>query len=636
MARQHRLSVRLIAALGLLGTGCADTLALKPAFDGPLWSDVLQPDEGGPFWTPIGFVANSRGGTVTPLDLRHRTTASDQVGGPFLPPRRVATGDERQLGQVAAWSPADDTVTVFIVDHTHEVLLEAPYVTGTTDLGGGVLEPTVPELTHTEPVFVDADGSGESATVDTIELRYSYTTTEDWTIRFDGGEWTVFGSRSGRQTRSPIPGRVWTSDNRELTFTLRGQATAGDEIQLSTDSGVVEHDLGAVPMSVMQVPDEDLLVVGLWDRESHLGDLALWDPATQSEVGRVALPEDSQPWRLTFDDTGTLYVGDARRSAVYIVDLDTDAPEGSLVEELLTPAGVEAVAVVRQDEDALSQRPGYHHLFVAPVDDNRVDVYDLDAGEWIDVNPRDGIDGGLDLRSPVVGLSTIPVPIKLLEETNAGTRRTERVVAVTTLDGALRLIEAETGCLAIDGQGARLTAEPGAELVLFNDLGDGSTPVLVTNDDTARQVVSSSCGGIARDETWTLVYDGVVGAYRAIGAVSGEQEGLVYEDIRYTTDNGSLSWVVLSGTLPTTDGDSFLFAVEDGVLELSEVVQTTTDIPITFQLPGPPLAFTMEMGPSGGGWDPDRTKAHVLMPVTNSDVVVRVRPQGWSVDHIWN
>jgi hypothetical protein len=431
-----------------------------------------------------------------------------------------------------------------------------------------------------------------------------------------------------------VTGQQWTADQRELTFKIEGSATAGDRFTLSTDNGVIEHDLGSVPLSLLEVPESDLMVVGTWDREADLGDVMIWDRLTASEVGRIALPEGSQPWRLTWDDAGRLFAGDARRSAVYIIDLDLTTPEDSVVDEIVTPAPIQDLAVVQQEEDELTQREGYSHLFVAPIDDNRVDLYDLESGTWVDVNPRDGIAGGLDLRSPVVGLSTIPIPIKLLEEANNGNRHKERVVAVSTTDGALRLVQGIDGCLAIDSQGARLIADVGAERVTFNDYGDSSNPVLVTNDATSRQVVSSDCGGIARDESWTMVYDGVEGAWRARGSVSGEQDGLVYEDTRYTTDEGGLSWLLLAGTRPSTDGDTFFFQVEDGVLEMTEMIVSAQSI-MTFNLPGPPVAFTIDMGPTGGAWNEDRTKAMVLLPLTNNDVVMRIRPQGWTPEVSW-
>ena len=632
MAHQRLTGVPRLVLVGLLTgmTACRPDPTLRPTFDGPIFADIFTPEEGGPFWTTLAFVSNSRDGSVVPLDIRHNTAVSDQYAAPFIAPRRVATGDERQLGQVVAWSPGDETIDVFVIDHTNALLVQAPYIIGVSDEG----EPQIPVATVTTPVFDDADGSGGTARMVGVEVRNGFTTTEDWTVTYDGAVWSVSGTNSGRQSRTALTGRPWTSDQRELTFEIKGTATPGDQFTLSTDNGLVEHDLGSVPLSLLEVPDSDLLLVGAWDREANLSDILVWDRLTASEIGRIPLPDGAQPWRLTWDDSGVLYAGDARRSAVYIIEPDLALPEQSTVDEVVTPAPVQDLAVIEQEADDLTQREAYHHLFVAPIDDNRVDLYDLNTGIWVDVNPRDGIAGGLDLRSPVVGLSTIPIPVKLLEEANNGNRHKERVVAVSTTDGALRLIQGIDGCLAIDSQGARMVADVGVDLVTFNDFGEASNPVLVTNDATARQVVSSDCGGINRDESWTIVYDGVEGAWRARGSVTGEQAGLVYEDTRYTTDDGGLSWLILAGTRPSTDGDTFFFQIEDGVLEMTEMIISAESI-MTFNLPGPPLAFSMDMGPTGGGWNDDRTKAFVLLPLTNNDVVMRIRPQGWSPEVSW-
>jgi hypothetical protein len=115
-----------LLAFGVLAA-CGPDPALRPTFDGPIFADIFYPGEGGPYWTPLAFVSNSRDGSVVPLDIRHDTQVSDQVAAPFLAPRRVAFGDERQLGQVVAWSPGDETIDVFAIDHTNALLVQAPY-----------------------------------------------------------------------------------------------------------------------------------------------------------------------------------------------------------------------------------------------------------------------------------------------------------------------------------------------------------------------------------------------------------------------------------------------------------------------------------------------------------------------------
>lgn len=645
----------MIRAAGLLvlAAGCQTQQLPTPIFNGPEWSDVLQPDAGGPFWSPIGFVANTRDGSITPLDLRHGTAASDQHGAPFLPPRRIATGETRQLGQVAAWVPEPDMISVFVADLTHGLLVEAPYVVGVEADG----EPIAVEPVAGPVAFEDVDGSGDSADVVGLTMRFGYTTTETWTFEFDDQAWIATGSLSGRQDKAVTFGRTWTSDNRQLELTINGSASDGDLLTFTTDTGLVEHDVGGIVLGLTRVPDEDLLLLGVWDPAAAQGDLVVWDMAGAVEVGRIALADivtgdgvsgvGAQPWRFAWDDESSsdegvvddglpprLYVADAHLPTVWEVDLDPSSPASSVVEALSVPAPVHALAVVAESEDPRTYREGYHNLYIAPTDDTRVDVYDLDAEAWIDVNPRDGVVGGLDLHSPVVGLSASPLPILLFQEANSGARVEKKVVMVTTFDGALAMFEGDTGCMVTDGQGARILYDTGAYQLEYLDKGTPSNPLLFTDPDTARSVVGAECGGVARSETWTLVYDGVQGAWRVEGSVSGLQQALAYEDERYSTDDGGLSFLILAGTAPTTDGDLFLFTIDDGVLESSSVPVQSGEYEIPFDLPGPPLVFTMENGPTGGGWDKDRTKVHGLVPITNSDIVVRQRLQGWFTEFI--
>lgn len=646
-------------AVVALASGCQTQALPTPIFDGPEWSDVLQPDEGGPFWSPVAFVANTRDGSITPLDLRHGTAVSDQHGAPFLPPRRVAMGNTRQLGQIAAWVPAEDRVTIFAADLSHGVLVQAPYIRGLDSTGEPI--PVVPEAG--EIVFEDVDGSGDSADVVALQMRYGFTTTEEWTFTFDGSEWVAVGTRSGRQSTGPRFGQTWLSDNRELELTIRGSATAGDTLRFTTDTLLVEHDVGGLVMGLTRVPDEDLLVLGVWDPVASQGDLVLWDMYGAVELGRIALADvltgagasgvGAQPWRFAWDDESyssvalgedltadglppRLFVGDARLPVVWDIELDLGFLASSSVESISVPAPVNALAVVAESDDPRTYREGYHNLMVAPVDGTRVDLYDLIDERWIDVNPRDGVVGGLDLRSPIVGLSALPAPVLLFQEANSGARVEKKGVAVSTLDGALALIEGDSGCMAIDGQGARVLYDTGAYQLEYVDRGTISNPVLFTDPDTARSVVGSECGGVARSETWTLVYDGLLGGWTVEGSVSGPQEAVAYEDERYVTDDGGISFLILAGTQPTTDGDIFVFTVDDGILEVSSVPVDSGEFELPFDLPGPPLAFLLDSGPSGGGWDKDRTKVNVFMPVTNSDIAIRQRVQGWFTEFVFD
>lgn len=619
--------------LPLLVGGLAACTTTEPGpwiFDAPTSADVLTPADGGPFEEPIGFVSNLRSGRITPIDLKHATLLSDQPTAPWLDARGVALGDERQLGEIIAWAPAEDQVRVMAVDLHHRVLAEAPYVIGTDP----VL--TLQEPTATEPVFVDADGSGDAVTVSGLTLSTGWTTTEDWTLETDGQQWWVTGSRSGRQGDTATLGTPYRTENHELAFTLEGSASSGDSITLSTQTGVVEHDLGAIPLSLTRVPGQALALVGTWDDVAGSGALVLWDLATQAEVGRVALGAGAQPWQLEVAavDAGRarVFVGDSKLPQVLDVDLDLAAPAASTVTAIPAAAPVQDLAWLAGD-DRLGQP--FDRLFVAPAGGNRVDVYDLQAGTWLDVNPLDGVDlAGIDLFSPVIGIDAVPEPLDVQTLTPWGTYDSAWALALTLFDGSLVLMDAATGCLVTDIEGARVTLDQGEEDVDFTDYGATSSPALQIDEATGRKVITSTCGGLVRTETWTVTYDGARGDYRVEGSVTGEQVGRLVEDQRYVSDHGGFSLLVLSGPLPTTDGDQFTFYAEEGILRLDTINDAELgDTP--FDAPAAPVVFQLDVGPTGGGWDQLDRRSYALLPLTGNDLVLRVRLRTWNVEVVW-
>lgn len=623
---------RLLPVACLALTGCQNIEFLSSWFEGPSDAVVLQPWEGSPFTEPIGFVANSRSSTIVPLDLKHGTLLSDQKAAPYLPPRIVATGDQRQLGQVAVWGQGD-AVTLFAIDFAFGVLVEALYVES-VDAGG---EPAAPTLTASEPVFIDADESGDATQVEGLTLRHGYTTTEDWTFSFDGEQWWATGSRSGRQVRTLTTGTPWRSDNREIELTLTGSASVGDRVELRVDTRLVEHDLGATPLSLFRLPAQDLLIVGTWNEDTQRGELHLWDMLDADTVGVLELPEGAQPWRFAFDTDGDrLYVADAGLPLVHEVAIDLADFGGSATRSIDLPSPAAAIAwVASEGEPAFGDVP-YAHLFVAPSELNRVDVYDLLADEWIDVNPLDGEVAGITLGSPVVGLSASTEPVLLQSLANSGARDDDHVVLTTTFDGAIRLFEGSTGCLAIDALGPRVsTSSNGDDGVEVIDELPSSDPVLYVEPSTLSPIAPQRCGGILRSETWTLTFDEIDGSWRVEGSRTGEQSERAIENQRFVTDNGEMSLLVLSGASPSSDGDRFEFATTDGVLRITEVLRAGSNQPTPIELPGPPVIFNMEAGPTGGGWDADRTQVHALVPVTGTDLVMRMRLQGWQTEVIF-
>lgn len=625
-------SSRALAAAVLLAPtlgGCGADFLLVGAFDGPDATAVLPVGAESPFNIPVGFVANTRSGRIVPLDLKHGTLLGDSVASPYLAPRSVATGDQRQLGQIDVWSPDGAQIDVFAADIAAGSLLQATYSQSIDPASGA---PVPPDLVATDPVFEDVDASGDSVTVSDLRMRHGWSTTEDWIFEFDGALWWAFGSQSGKQGTPFEMGERWQSDNKEVVLGLEGTATEGDRLTFRTDTGVREHDVGGVPLAVTRIPDTDLFALGTWDRDADTGALVIWDAAAAAEVGRLGVDAGGQPWRIVVsDDNDALYVGDAKQPRVLRVPFDPTRPDLLVAESIETRGAVMDLALISDPGDEATGAPAYDHLFVAGAHDARVDVYDLTTGTWLDVNPLDDVVGGLDLRSPVIGLSTAPLPIRLQEESGDGVRREARVVSVTTFDGAVRLLEGANGCQAITTDGPRVATETGYEEVAFDDNGPASNPVMLTDSATGRQVISDPCGGVVRTETWTVTFDGVQGNWEVEGSASGVQAERAWADQRYVTDQGELSFLILAATAPATDGDTFSFTMEEGTLRLDEVLDGdgTAD---AVELPAAPLAFMMEAGPEGGGWNEDRRQVHLLVPATNSDVVLRIRPQAWQAE----
>ena len=635
----------LITVLAVL-VGCNDGFRRTPSFDGPSSSTVLDSREMGPFEEPVGFVANTRSGLIVPIDLKHATLLSDQVAAPFIRPRWVATGSERILGQVAAWSPTDDKITLYAADIANDVLVEAPYIVGMDP------NPVVVEATHGGAEFFDADGSGDEAKLTGIELTNGWTTTETWTITYDGTDWTVEGTTSGRQPDVAETGKYYRTLNHELAFKIKGQATRGDRFTLRTDTGLIEHDLGGTILALQRIPLQSLLIAAVWDPLNEESSVVIWDLELGSERGRFILPEGSQAWRFAFGHTiADLFIADAHQPRVLKVLLDVETPSSSVWEEIPTVAPVSALAWVHDelsdieahlaDEDTgsvfsdSSVDREYEHLFVAPAGLMRVDIYDLETGEWIDVNPLDDVEGGISLHSPVVGLAATPEREFLRERNDLGVRLQEKVVAVSTYQGSLVILEADSGCAAQTYEGPHVPISQGVETVQFVDVGNASTPEMIADEATARRVQTSQCGGVVRSEEWTVTFDEMFGLWEVEGSISGLQENVAIEDERYVSDHGEISFTIASGPQASSDGDNFVFYTDEGILRIDQVMRPGAGVADPLELPAEPTVFQYLAGPTGGGWDPKDERTFVMLPVTNSDVVLRVRLKAWSVEVIW-
>ncbi len=610
------------ALIALLAAGCSENLQTNPAFDGPYAAAVLQ--DGGPFEEPVGFVANTRSGLIVPIDLKNATLLSDIAGAPFMLPRSVATGDERQLTHVAVWTPSAEEVTLFATDIAFGQLIEAPYIIG---MDGA---PVLIEPTSSEVEFDDADGSGDLASLESLELFAGRTTTEDWELDYDGEQWWMTGSRSGRQGLPARTGEEFTTDENELRLTISGTATASDKLRFSTDSGLIEHDLGGQPLCLQHLTGTSLLLVGLWSSETEQGWLSLFDMASSTEIGQLPLPEGAQPWSFAEGD-GVVFVADAKRAVAYMITLDTAAPAASLIEEIPTEGPLVDLAWVSDEEDGELL---YSNLFVAQASANRVDVYDLLTGTWRDVNPYDDRVGGLDVRSPVIGMDVTPERIGMQEISIWGGQVKRKAVALSTLNGSIMMLEGDTGCQAQWLEGSYAYVDGSSSEYSFTNVGDSSNPTIFANDATGQSITTPTCGGVLLEEDWTLTYDGAEGNWIVEGDISGVQVNRAWEDQRYLSDDGALSFTLLAGSLPTTDGDIFTFRSQDNVLRISSISRPSGSTQ-PLELPAPPVIFQYTSGQTGGGWDKLQRRTYILQPVENTNAVLRIRMGTWDVEALW-
>ena len=121
------------------------------------------------------------------------------------------------------------------------------------------------------------------------------------------------------------------------------------------------------------------------------------------------------------------------------------------------------------DVNALSTE-NYTHVYVAS--DQRVDVWDVNAEKWKHINPLDPYRGGVDLNSPIVGLSSSQRTIDLQTTSAWLAPKQDHVVVATLFNGSTVMIEGETGCIATVPGGSSLSLDGTAYGEMqFNDSG---------------------------------------------------------------------------------------------------------------------------------------------------------------------
>jgi len=620
VSRLRPLLLAPVLATCLLG--CSSDSEYDGAFIVPSAGDITAPEQPSPFNETVAWVASRDGGQIRALAAETGTFLADDPAASFLRGSPLPTGQGRTLTSVAAWVPSVEQATVFAADQTTGTLLEVPHVIGVEDGVPVEVQVSVSEVT--------ASGGGS---LTELEVHDGFASTEDWTLTWDGQVWRARGSRSGRLDEPIEVGVPYTPTIQAFTLTATAGDAPGDTLTFSTDSGLIEHDLGAPVSAVATAPDQSLLAVATSTAQGQ-GALHWWDPASAVVAGTVDLPEGRQPRALAFDGE-TLWIGDGTAET----DLAGEVTGGAIwrvSQGQETAERFEVQGPVAFVEPA----PDHGRLYYVLAGESELRALSLDDGSIVDLDRIRPGSTSFPLHSVIRGMADLPGTITQLDDDDDGVARTAQALALTLSQGTVVFYDHQTGCLLEDGFGPRTqsVAQNTSTTNIdhswdFDGAFDG--PTLAENVPNANHVVVNGCAGIARDEVWTLTFDDSAVGWRVEGSLSGEQEGLAYEGVRYVSDSGAVSFLILPGLSPSRDGWTFQFEVVDGVLGVTgdrddDGIIDSTNNEFPWALPGPPLPVLL---PAAGTRTQD-TPA-VIVPLEGSGRVVRGRPDTAGTDAVW-
>lgn len=612
-----RTPVVLPVLIGL-AAGCSDLDRYEGILSVPTAVAITNEGAETPFSEPIGYVVSLIGGEIHPLALRQGRYLSDRPTGSFVRGNPIPTGRKRSISSMSAWTPTPDRMSVFAADQAFAQLIEVPHILTVQD---GRPVPTAPAWR--EPV------SSGAATLTDLQLMPGVTTTEDWLLTWRDGEWWIEGSRSGRLRERAQGGEPFTNTEAGLRFTASAGTEEGETIRFSTVTGIREYDLGAAPMVVQVMPDQDWVAVVLAGDAGQQGEVIWFDPHAGREEGLIALGDHSQPVDLTVA-AGDLWIADAGEPAFWRV------PTGSVkATRFDLPWPISHIAVGEQRGRA----------FVVPLGSSEIWAVDLQTEQLIDLNPwSPGIDG-IKVAAAVRGIAALPQASNYPFATDDGEIRRGYLLAVTSADGAISFLDQRTGCFVPDRLGPRSSM---GGFGSFSDhtadfTGVAGAPQLLRNATNDRHILVNRCPGIAQQERWEVRYSAPDQGWVVRGDHSGEQSRLAYEDRRYTTDRGELSFVIRSGTSPSIDGWVIDFGITDGVLRIDSDDGGVEDFDffrrrlreVRFALPGPPAGVSIIDAPDIPGWQSATPTAYTIVPIEGSNAVAKVRPESAEAERLW-
>ncbi len=609
MAARRLLPLLALAALAL--AGCPEDERAFARFDGPMDTAVMPPGE--LFEVPVALVTNFRSGRVSKLDLKRTSVLVEDSVAPWMPGPDLAFGANRALSEIVVVA-GDDFVDVWVADDFRDELLRGPWIDG-LDADGkpNWVRPSVSGVT-----FRNKDGDVvEGATVPSLRslrARHDRATTESWTMTWTGHSFEVEGTAAGVQRLPAIPGTPYETDQGELAFVVALNSyapTLGDRLELETFSGIEAADAGGLITDLLLEPS------GTWVFATVVPDdgpgfVSVWDAATFAELDRLDLPLGAAPERLE---------GGADDGVVWVADSFEEADgSGRLFRLDFVPGDVDTLAATELHApepliDVAQSRAAQRWLFAAAAYSDAVWTLDPLTGQPFDINPITPEVEATRVGSIVSGLASTANPVESVQLDQDGSRFAVHSIFVTTFEGEGYLLDGETGCQMFGTPARSFSSTSCSDS--FSDIGFESDPLIAFDEAGERCVTTHPCGGVSKSETWTLTFDVDSQSYEVEGSRSGVQVNPAFEGVRYTSDEGAISLLVMPGALPTSDGDRWIFTIDDGVT------------PVSLQeLPGDPVIYTELYDDRTGSWFEVKEREVGVIPHAGNDVVLWVDLQG--------
>jgi hypothetical protein len=601
----HLLVLLAVVGLGLSMVACDDAQRSFAGFDGP--TDVALLPPGTFFEVPVALVSNFRSGRVSKLDLKRTNLVVEDSPAPWMPSADLSFGADRALSHLAL-AVTEDTVEVWAADDSRDELLRLPWILGLGDDSKPIWShPGIGEVSAFDPG--GAPRTVAAPSLRNLRLDSGRATTETWTLTWQGSGFVVRGSASGLQDSLAVPGSPYVSDRSEVSFTpaLDGvEPPDGAYLEFSVFSGVEGAPSGGL------VTDLHVALDGAWIFATVLPEdgpawLSVWDATAFVELDRWEFPAGAAPESIAAGkDEGVLWVADSS---------DVNG-EGRFWRFDYVPGDIDTLAAVAIDApepsiDVAEGRGGRHHLMVASAFSERVWTLDGATYATVDINPVTPEVDPTILSSLIVGLAATVQPAATQDLDLDGDPLFTHMVVATTFSGQLFLLDAESGCQIFGLPGGSYVEEPSNLDDAFVDTGAPSDPVTIVDAATLDLVTTHPCGGVSESEDWVVTYDSALASYEVEGSLSGIQQNRLFEGERYVSDNGSISMLILPGNSPTTDGDLWAFAVNDGVT------------PIAMQmLPSDPLIYTELYDDRSGSWFKVREREVAVVAHSGDDVVL--------------